>query len=406
MERSPDKPFHVLIGVCGGIAAYKAAEAVSRFRKEGCEVTVAMTEAACRFVAPLTFAALSGRAVLDRLLPDGSAGGQAVYPHLFPASDADAFIVMPATAHTIAKLASGWAGDVVSACALSLRDDCLKVFCPAMNSGMWCNPAVQRNSRLLEERGWVRLGPERGLLACGTEGEGRMVEPAAVVDAVLERLRGPLPLKGRRVLILSGPTREYIDPVRFISNGSSGKMGRALAEVAAEMGAEVSFVSGPVSDGDLPRAARIEIRRVVSAQEMLEAARAEFDRADVVIFAAAVADWRPKGGARPDKLPKGAELSALELEPTPDIAAQLNAKKKPGQVAIGFALQTGDGRPEARQKLYGKAFDAIVLNGPEAIGGERGRYYWIDRAGGEEEWGVLGKRACAREILGRAVEML
>lgn len=406
MERAPDKPFHVVIGVCGGIGAYKAAEAVSRFRKEGFEVTVAMTEAACRFIAPLTFAALSGRAVLDRLLPDGSSGGQAVYPHLFPASEADAFVVMPATAHTIAKLAMGWAGDVVSACALSLRDDCLKVFCPAMNSGMWRNPAVQRNARLLEELGWVRLGPERGRLACGTEGEGRMVEPADIVHSVLERLRGPRPLRGRRVLILSGPTREYIDAVRFISNGSSGKMGRALAEVAAEMGAEVSFVTGPVSEEELPRAAGIETRCVVSAQEMLEAARSEFDRAEVVIFAAAVADWRPKGGARPDKMPKGTEVPALELEPTPDIAAQLNAAKKPGQMAVGFALQTGDGREEARRKLREKAFDAILLNGPEAIGSEEARYYWIDRKGVEEEWGVLSKRACARKIIERVVAVL
>ncbi len=400
-ERAP----LILLGICGGIAAYKAVEVASRLRKAGCEVHVALTDAARAFVAPLTFAAVTGRPVLDRLIPDGSAAGDAAYPHLYPATRADAFILLPATANSIAKIARGLAPDLVSACALSLPADCLRVCCPAMNVEMWRNPVVQENVRALEARGWIRIGPESGALACGMEGEGRMTEPADIAERALARLRAPRPLAGRRVLILSGPTREHFDPVRYIGNPSSGKMGRALALAAAEAGADVDFVTGPVADENLPRGPRIEITRIVSADELLAAAHARFDRADIVIYAAAVADYRP-AAAVGEKLPKTDAPLTIQLEPTPDVAATLNTHKRSGQVAIGFALQTHDGPAKAAAKMKKKKFDGIVLNALDALGGESGSYTWISPDAESEEWGTLNKTECARRILARAAAAL
>jgi phosphopantothenoylcysteine decarboxylase/phosphopantothenate--cysteine ligase len=404
-EPNPARAPQVLLGICGGVAAYKAVDVASRLRKAGCEVHIAMTDAACAFVAPLTFAAVSGNAVLDRLIPDRAASGDATYPHLYPATRADAFIVLPATANTLAKIAHGLASDIVSACALSLPRHCLRFFCPAMNVEMWGNPVVQENTRLLEQRGWQRIGPESGPLACGMEGEGRMSEPADIAERVLARLRAPRPLGGRRVLILSGPTREHFDPVRFIGNPSSGKMGRALAEAAAEAGADVDFVTGPVADEQLPRAPGIEIARIVSADDLLAAARARFDRADIVIYAAAVADYRP-AAAHGEKLPKHDGPLTLQLEPTPDVAATLNTNKRPGQIAIGFALQTCDGPAKAAEKMARKSFDGIVLNALDALGGDSGRYTWIAPGAPPEDWGLLSKPECARRILARAAARL
>jgi phosphopantothenoylcysteine decarboxylase/phosphopantothenate--cysteine ligase len=404
-EPHPARAPLILLGICGGVAAYKAVDVASRLRKGGCEVHVAMTGAARAFVTPLTFAAVSGNAVLDRLLPADGASGEATYPHLYPATRADAFIVLPATANTIAKIAHGLASDIVSACALSLPHHCSRFFCPAMNVEMWRNPLVQENVKLLEQRGWLRIGPEAGPLACGMDGEGRMSEPADIVERVLARLRAPRPLGGRRVLILSGPTREYVDPVRFIGNASSGKMGRALAEAAAEAGAVVDFITGPVADEQLPRLPGIEITRIVSADDLLSAARARFDRADIVIYAAAIADYRPSA-AHSEKLPKHDGPLTLQLEPTPDVAATLNANKRPGQLAIGFALQTSDGFSKAAEKMARKSFDGIVLNGLDALGGDSGRYTWIAPGAPPEDWGQLSKSECARRILARATARL
>lgn len=398
-------PRTVLLGICGGIAAYKALEVASRLRKAGHSVHVAMTHAARKFVTPLTFAAVSGNPVLDRLFPSGPAAGESAYPHLYPATRADAFVLAPATANTLGKIAQGLGSDLVSTCALSLPPTCLRLFCPAMNVEMWHQPVVQAHVQTLESRGWIRIGPDRGALACGMEGEGRMSEPAEIVDRLLALFDAPRPLAGRRILILSGPTREHFDPVRFIGNPSSGKMGRALAEAAAGAGATVDFVTGPVPDEHVPRHPAIAIHRVTSAQDMLEKGRAHFASADLIIYAAAVADYRPRE-YHATKLPKRDDALTLHLEPTPDVAATLNADKRPGQVAIGFALQTHDGFAKASEKMARKHFDGIVLNALDALGGESGHYTWIEPGAAPADWGLLAKSECARRIVARAAALL
>ncbi len=402
--------FTVLAAICGGVAAYKAVEVVSRLRKSGADVHVAMSDAAREFVTPLTFGAVSGQPVLTTMFPrDHQAEGDARYPHLYPATRADLFVVLPATADILAKLAHGEGSDLISTCALSLPATCRRVFCPSMNVEMWHQGVVQENVRALESRGWLRIGPDAGLLACGMEGAGRMSEPAEIAD-VLSGLRAQARrLEGRRVLIISGPTREHMDPVRFIGNPSTGRMGRALAEEALAAGAEVDFVSGPVAEDQLPRGARLHLHRAVSAADLLRAAQAVYAAADVVIYAAAVADYRP-AVYHEQKLPKQAGELVLRLEATPDVAATLNATKRAGQVTIGFALQTHDGLAKAEDKLRRKHLDGIVLNGLDALGGESGSYTYIgmDAAGtvATAAWGPLNKRVCAQRILDAAVARL
>ena len=407
-----DRPssFTVLAAICGGVAAYKAVDVVSRLRKSGAEVHVAMSDAAREFVTPLTFGAVSGQPVLTTMFPrDNQAEGDARYPHLYPATRADLFVVLPATADILAKLAHGEGSDLISTCALSLPATCRRVICPSMNVEMWHQAVVQENVRALENRGWLRIGPDAGLLACGMEGAGRMSEPAEIAD-VLAGLRAQARrLAGRRVLIISGPTREHMDPVRFIGNPSTGRMGRALAEEALAAGADVDFVSGPVAEDQIPRGARLQLHRAVSAADLLQAAQAVYAAADVVIYAAAVADYRP-AVYHEQKLPKQSGELVLRLEATPDVAATLNAAKRPGQVTIGFALQTHDGLAKAEDKLRRKHLDGIVLNGLDALGGETGRYTFIGMDGSgtvaTTDWGPLNKRVCAQRILDAAAARL
>lgn len=399
---SSAQSLHVLVGVTGGIAAYKAAEVVRALVRAGAEVSVAMTPAAARFVAPLTFAALTGRRVRLDLLPDGTVtDGPDLYPHLEPATRADVFLVCPATADAIAKLAAGFADDAVAASALALPDHCSKWFAPAMHPAMWANPAVRANVERLEAAGWGRIGPESGAMACGAEGEGRMSEPNRIVAEVLA---GRHDLAGRRFVVLSGPTREPVDAVRFLSNASSGRMGREIALEAARRGARVTLISGPVDPAILPRHPAIEIRSVMTAREMLAAARAA-QPSDVIVFAAAVADAAPARPAR-RKLSRERLGSVIRLVPTPDIAASL--PPRPGQCRIGFALESGDGRARAARKLAAKQFDLIVLNGPDSIGADAARFAcaeagpklrWMD-------WGRIDKRECARRILDWAARRL
>lgn len=394
----------ILLGICGGIAAYKALDLTSRLRKEGHTVHVAMTDAAREFVGPLSFSAVSGNPVLDRLFPSGGAAGDAAYPHLYPATRADAFVLLPATANTIAKIAHGRGDDIVSTCALSLPAHCVRIFCPAMNVEMWNQESVRHNVRDLEDRGWTCIGPNSGALACGMEGEGRMSEPAEIAEQIKALLNAPRPLAGRRVLILSGPTREHLDPVRFIGNPSSGKMGRALALAAAADGAHVDFVTGPVADENLPRHPNIAIQRITSANDLLAEAKKRYAEADIVLYAAAVADFRP-ATRHEEKLPKQGGPTSLALEATPDVAATLNATKRANQIAIGFALQTNDGEARAIEKMQKKQFDGIVLNALDALGGESGTYTWFEPGAPPQIWGPRSKTACARQILARAAAL-
>lgn len=398
-ETSINPRARVLVAVSGGIAAYKAVDVVSRLKKADCQVHVLMTEAAQQFVAPLTFSAIAGTPAVTSVFPRGAASsGEQAYPHLYPATRADVFMVAPATADVMARLAGGMGDDAVTTSALSLPTSCRRYFAPAMNVEMWHQPVVQENVRKLEALGWIRLGPAAGELACGMTGEGRMVEPAEIVQRILDDLEAPLILTGKRVLILSGPTCEHLDPVRFISNASSGRMGKALAEAAAALGAEVQMVTGPVAAANLPVGPQINLHHVVSAEEMLAAGRGCYATSDVVIYAAAVADYRPADRAK-EKRPKQADGLSLKLEATPDVAATLNRGKRAGQIAIGFALQTYDGELRAREKMAAKNFNAVVLNGPDALGGESGTYTFLQPDGAVENWGVLRKTECAQRIL-------
>lgn len=391
-------PNTVLAGIGGGVAAYKAVEVVSRLTQEGLAVHVAMTSTAQRFVAPITFAAVSHRRVCTEMFPPASTqDGEDLFPHIYPASRADIFVVMPATADLLARLAAGLADDVVTCSALALPPGAVRIFCPSMHVNMWSQPVVRENARRLEAAGWVRVGPAAGALACGAQGEGRMAEPVEIAGAVRTALAAGRALAGKRVLILSGPTREHLDAVRYLGNPSSGRMGRALAQEAARRGAAVDFVTGPVEPERLPLAPGIRIHPVVSAAEMLDAARAPFADADLVLFAAAVADYAPAGRAD-GKPPKKAAGRPLDLQPTPDIAAALGAERRAGQVLVGFALETEDGEARAAAKRAAKQLDAVVLNGPASMGAGRAVFSFVT-AGGAEAWGELDKADCARRIL-------
>lgn len=389
------KPKTVLVGICGGIAAYKALDVVKGLAKQGHQVRVIMTGAACHFAEPSAFEDASGAPVLTRLWQEGE--GEAKFPHLYPSTRADMCIILPATANTLAKIANGLGDDLLSTACLSLPASCEKVFCPAMNVEMWRNTAVQANVRVLESRGWLRLGPEDGPLACGMTGPGRLREPADLLKDLAPLLRGDKPLTGKTVLIVSGPTHEYLDPVRFIGNASSGRMGKALADAARRRGATVKFVTGPVPETNLP--AGVELIKVVSACDMLAAAREALSESDAVIFAAAVADYRPADYSA-EKRGKSDMLPKIELTPNPDIAATLCTERTHPFFAIGFALQTHDGESLARQKLEAKHLDAIILNAPDSMGAAGGDFRCLSRSLKTfDAWGRIPKRTAAEKIL-------
>ena len=393
----------ILVGVCGGVAAYKALDVISALRKQGHTVCVAMTPSATHFVSPLTFAAVSGQPVLTDLIPSGESGSlEDQYPHLYPATRCDLFVLLPATANSIARLAHGLGDDVVSCSALSLPAKCRRIFCPSMNVEMWEQGVVQENVSRLETAGWERIGPAAGHLACGMTGVGRLASAEEILNALdKQRDADPLNLHNKKVLILSGPTREHLDPVRYIGNPSSGKMGQAIADTAAAAGADVQFVTGPVPGNHLPNST-VQVQKVISAEDMLAAGRQHAGSADIIIYVAAVADYRPIQ-SESTKRPKSAGNISLELTATPDIAATLCADKHPDQVAIGFALQTENGERYAIDKLKRKNLDGIVLNYTDSLGADDGNFTFIRRnRNGETDatnWGRLDKTVCARRIL-------
>jgi len=391
----------ILCGVTGGIAAYKAADVVSGLVRHGYRLRVIMSEAATRFVTPLTFQALSGSPVMTEMFPPPQAGSAAeIFPHIHPASEADLFLLVPATADVIARLAAGRAQDLISAAALALPLSAQRVFCPSMNSAMWMNPIVQRNVNTLESYGWFRIGPDSGRLACGTSGPGRLAEPQRIITQVESLLSLARSLRGKTILVCSGPTREHLDEVRFISNASSGRMGRELALAAAAAGAHVVFVTGPVCPQLLPRHPSIEVIPVTSSQEMLETARRRAPECDAYLFAAAVADFQP-AQRRAGKISRDSRLT-LELTPTTDISAAIGRTRPPGTIAVGFSLQTRTDLPAAKRKLENKNLDAVVVNDTRAMEAEEAEFHFLHRVGDaiqEEAWGRLPKQACAVRII-------
>jgi phosphopantothenoylcysteine decarboxylase/phosphopantothenate--cysteine ligase len=345
----------VILGVGGGIAAYKACELARLVVKGGGKVRVAMTPAATRFVGPLTLQALSGAPVLVDLLDTAS---DLTYGHLELARQADLVVIAPATADLIARLRAGMADDAVTTTALAAT--CPILLAPAMNTRMWRNAAVQENVAALRARGMHVVGPASGELADGDVGEGRLADPAEIALAA-SRLLGSLDLAGRKVLVTAGPTREPIDPVRFISNPSSGKMGYAIATVAARRGAEVTLVSGPTA---LPDPLGAEVIRVETAEEMARAVESHASAMDLFVGAAAVSDYRPRTSA-PHKIKKGEGEETLVLARTPDILAGLGARfagRAGAPVLVGFAAETEEVIARAREKLKGKRCDLVVAN--------------------------------------------
>jgi phosphopantothenoylcysteine decarboxylase/phosphopantothenate--cysteine ligase len=338
----------VLLGVSGGIAAYKAALVARLLKAAGAEVTVVLTEAATRFIGADTFAALTGEPAYTSLW---ERPGEVLHVRL--AREADVAVVVPATANILAELAHGHAEDLLTATLLEVT--CPLVIAPAMHSGMWEHPATRANVALLMDRGVRSVGPATGPLAHGDEGIGRLAEPEDVVSAVRAAL-APQDLAGRRLLITSGPTHEPIDPVRFVGNRSTGKMGAALAAEALGRGAAVTVVLGP--EASVPPG--VEVVAVETAEEMREAVLSRFEDVDAVVMAAAVADFRPKAIAE-SKLKKASGVPELILEPTPDILRELG-ERRTDQVLVGFAAETDDLEPAGRSKIGSKRLDLVVVN--------------------------------------------
>ena len=350
----------VVLGVTGGIAAYKACELTSRLRKAGAQVYVIMTKNACQFVAPLTFETLSNHPVATDTFARPETWE---VEHVALAKRADVFVIAPATANILAKMACGLADDMLSTTVLATRAPVLVA--PAMNTGMWDNPATQENVKRLRQRGVHFIGPEGGFLACGDTGAGRMSEPKDIFDAIEKLLAMQQDLAGLSVLVTAGPTQERLDPVRFITNRSSGKMGYAIAGAAAARGASVTLVTGPTS---LPIPQGVNAVRILSTQELYGQMLALCPKMDVVIQAAAPADFTPETVADQKIKKQGNEPLVIRLAQTPDVAAAVGKAKIEGQTLVGFAAETNDVLQNAQKKLAKKNLDLIVANDVTAPG--------------------------------------
>ena len=388
----------VVLGVTGGIAAYKACDIVSRLKKLHANVRVVLTEHACRFVQPLTFETLSGNQVAVSAFEHSFE-----IEHISLAKAADLLLIAPATANIIGKMAHGIADDLLSTTAMAVV--CPILIAPAMNCAMYRSAALQENLETLKGRGVLTVGPESGHLACGDEDIGRMSEPETIVARVCELLRGQDDLAGKHVLVTAGPTREMVDPVRFLSNRSSGKMGYAIAEAAARRGARVTLVSGPVA---LERPRGVETVPVTSTLDLYREVTERAKSADLVIQAAAPADFRPLEAAR-HKIKKTGEGMTLQLTPNPDVAAQLGRDKHEGQVLVAFAAETDDLIANARKKLDKKNADMVVANDVTQPGagfaGDTNRVTLVTRSDARE-LPLMSKRDVADAILDRALELM
>jgi len=391
---------NVVLGVTGGIAAYKACELTSRLRKAGAQVYVVMTHHACEFVSPLTFETLSNHpAVADTFQRPATWEVE----HIALAKRADVFVIAPATANILAKMAHGIADDMLSTTVLATRAPVLVA--PAMNTGMWENAATQENVETLRRRGVRFIGPEGGFLACGDSGAGRMSEPAAIFDAIADALSPRRDMEGLHVLVTAGPTQEKIDPVRYISNRSSGKMGYAIAEAAQRRGARVTLISGPTS---LVSPQGVEKVSILSTQDLYEAMLERCPSADIIIQAAAPADFTPALAADQKIKKQGDGGLTLTLRQTPDVAAQVGRMKKPGQTLVGFAAETNDVLSNAQGKLGKKNLDMIVANDVTAPGAgfdvDTNIVTFVTRSG-LETLPCLPKRQVADELLDRAMKL-
>lgn len=386
---------HILIGVTGGIAAYKTAYLIRDLVKRGAEVKVIMTEKAKAFITPLTLATLSKNPILvDFFDPTNGAWNSHVSLGLW----ADAYVIAPATANTIAKMAHGIADNLLTTTYLSAR--CPVFVAPAMDLDMYAHPTTQENISYLKSKGVNIIDAGSGFLASGLEGKGRMAEPEEIAEQVSNYFTSTQELKGKKVLITAGPTYEKIDPVRFIGNHSSGKMGYALAEECAARGAEVTLVSGPVQIK--AKHPNIKTISVESAGEMFEAASGEFDSANITILCAAVADFRPETQAD-EKIKREKDDLVIRLKPTQDIAANLGARKREDQILVGFALETNNEAENAQGKLKRKNLDFIVLNSLKdanaCFGYDTNKITIIEKNGNTQAFELKSKTEVAKDII-------
>ncbi|MCB0593888.1 MAG: bifunctional phosphopantothenoylcysteine decarboxylase/phosphopantothenate--cysteine ligase CoaBC [Lewinellaceae bacterium] len=390
----------ILLGVTGSIAAYKAAFLVRQFIRAGAEVQVLMTKSGADFISPLTLSTLSKRPVYTDISSEASWNS-----HVEMGLWADVMVVAPLTAASLAKMAAGMSDNIITATYLSAR--CPVFFAPAMDLDMWRHPATQENVRRLQEFGNHLIPVGHGELASGLVGEGRMAEPEEIVAFLHHFWQNELGLAGKKILITAGPTYEAIDPVRFIGNRSSGKMGVALADAAARRGAEVTLVLGPSRLA--PRESKVQVIPVQTAEEMLQAAEQAFQQADIGILAAAVADYRPREAAV-QKIKKTGDTLRLELVKNPDIAAILGGKKEPAQLLVGFALETENELDNAQSKLAKKNFDLIVLNSLQDKGAgfnyDTNKIAIIGKGNKIRKFELKPKTAVAEDILDEVEKLL
>ncbi len=388
----------ILLGVTGGIAAYKSAEIIRRLQDAGAEVRVVMTRAATEFITPLTLQALSGNPVHRDLLDTEA---EAAMGHIELSRWADLILIAPATANFMAQLAHGEGGDLLTAVCLASRAP--KALAPAMNQGMWRNPGTQSNAKTLRARGIHLFGPAEGEQACGDVGPGRMSEPEDIAELAADLFETGS-LDGRKVVITAGPTREAIDPVRYISNHSSGKMGYALAEAAAEAGANTILISGPVN---ITAPDRVRTIQVISALEMYQAALAESEGCDLFIASAAVADYRPAASSG-EKIKKTNDTMTVELVKNPDIVTAIAAlEQRP--FTVGFAAETSDVEQYARSKLERKNLDLVIANdvSDRTIGfNSDDNEVLVVENSSTEAIPKINKAILARQLIARIAEML
>ncbi len=405
MSPSPLDGKHILLGVTGSIAAYKAAELASKLAQSGAIVETILTPDATRFVAPLTFQSVTGQAAYT----DADLwGAKAHVLHVGLAHSADLLVIAPLTAQTIAKLANGLADNLLSLTALAAT--CPLVLAPAMDAGMFTHPATQANLERLVERGAIVVGPEEGHLASGLVARGRMTEPHDILGHIRYTLSRGGPLQGRKIVITAGGTQEPVDPVRFLTNRSSGKQGLALAQAALDRGADVALIAAPIT---LPIPIGVELVSIRTAAEMASAVLEACKDADALLMAAAVADFRPARVAG-QKVKKGrGALPALELESTTDILAAVAERRAESglpKVVVGFAAETEDLLENARLKIQAKSLDLIVANDVSAadagFGVDTNRVILIDASGSSEPLPLMTKMAVAEQVLDRVVKLL
>ena len=388
----------VILGITGGIACYKAAELTSLLVKQHADVNVIMTKGAMEFMSPLTFEALTGNKVHTDIF-DRDSGTE--IPHISLSGKADALIIAPCTGNTLAKLAHGIADDMLTSCVLAAQ--CPKIIAPAMNTRMYENPVTCDNIEILKKYGWKVITPDSGRLACGDTGKGKLPSPEKLLESVINEIAFEKDMKGLRVLVTAGATKEALDPVRYITNHSTGKMGYALAKNASRRGAEVILVTGAEN---LPDPEAVNTVHIKSAKDMFEAVK-KYSDADIIVKAAAVADYRPVSIAE-EKIKKSESDTAIPLERTDDILKYLGENKKDGQLLCGFSMETKDLLENSRKKLAKKNLDMICANNLRVEGagfGTETNVITIITNDGETQLPLMSKDEAAKEIFTKILQM-